>query len=62
MYDYFYVWCVHVSAGACRIQKKVLGPLELDLWVVLSHLMWVLHRACCAVEPAAQPSVQFLAA
>lgn len=33
--------CVCVC-GACRGQKKALGPLKLELQAVMSHLMWVL--------------------
>ena len=35
--------CTHVSASACRIQERVLDPLELELQAVVSHLMWVLR-------------------
>lgn len=31
----------HVPAGVLKARKRVLDPLELELWAV-SHLMWVL--------------------
>lgn len=34
--------CTGVSAGTHRGQKGALDPLELELQVVRSHLMWVL--------------------
>lgn len=30
---------VRVSAGTHRVQKKALGPLEQELWAVVSSLM-----------------------
>jgi hypothetical protein len=36
-----YVYRVH--ADICRGQKKVLGPLELELHVLVSLLTWVLR-------------------
>lgn len=53
--------CMHMDAGACGTHKKVLGPLELELQVVVSQLAWVLgtkqvlcrSRACS--EPLSQP-------
>lgn len=35
--------CVFTTciSGALRIQKKILDPLELELQVVVSHLIWV---------------------
>lgn len=32
--------CIHT--GACRGLKRAVGPLELELWVVVSCPMWVL--------------------
>ena len=32
---------VHVSVGASEVQKKVLDPLELELEVAVSSLLWV---------------------
>ena len=39
---YICVGCVHVSVGAFRSQKRVLDPLELELQVLRSYLVWVL--------------------
>lgn len=30
-----------MGAGTCRDQKRVLGPLELELQVVVSYWAWV---------------------
>lgn len=34
---------VHISASACRGQKKVLDPLKLELQVVVKHSTWMLR-------------------
>lgn len=34
---YLHVLWVHVCAGACRGQNKMLDPIELELQVVVSH-------------------------
>jgi hypothetical protein len=34
--------CMHVSTGTLGGQEKVLNPLELELEVDVSHLLWVL--------------------
>lgn len=33
---------VHIHVGSCGDQKRVSSPLELELQVVVSHLLWVL--------------------
>lgn len=33
----------YVHVGAHRSEKKVLGPLELELQVALSYVLWVLR-------------------
>lgn len=35
------VFVQHIHAGAHRIQKRVLDPLELELQAVVSHVTWV---------------------
>ena len=35
--------CVHICAGAFRVQKGAPASLEQELHVVVSHLMWVLE-------------------
>lgn len=39
MYVLKYIHCIHISAGACRDQRSMFDPLELELWTVLSCLM-----------------------
>lgn len=34
--------CMSLCVCAQRSQKRVLDPLELHLWVVVSHTIWVL--------------------
>lgn len=35
--------CANVDADALRIQKRPLAALELESWVAVSHLIWVLR-------------------
>lgn len=66
--------CAHVSAVACRGQRKVLGPREVEIQAVVKSLMRVLGtefgastRAVCtfnyrAISPSLQdPSSAFKA-
>lgn len=48
---------VHMSAGACKGQKKASNFLQLELWVVVSCLTWVMGtglgssvRAVCTLN------------
>lgn len=38
---------VHISASTQRSQKKVLGPLGLELQIAASLLIWVLRIKLC---------------
>lgn len=37
-----YMCTVRIHTGTRRGQKRVSGPLELELWVILTHLTQVL--------------------
>lgn len=55
------VWivCACVSAGACRGQKRALGPLELELQAqaVVSHGRWELNSSHLQMaESSLQPT------
>lgn len=60
--NYLFIHCVYaLYVGACRCQKKILDPLELDLQVIASCLILVLrtklqllykHQALLTSEPS----------
>lgn len=54
---FFFSFLHYVWLGVCTGQKRALGPLGLELHMVVSHLMWVLGtalatpvRATCALK------------
>lgn len=52
---YITVWCVCVPGGIHRGQKRGLDPPELELQVIVSHLVWVLETGALvlwAISPA----------
>lgn len=45
--NFIFIYCMsmhHVHIGTCEGQRRALGPLKLELWVVVSRVtMWLLE-------------------
>lgn len=56
---YLYVYAMWMDVDACRCQKRALDALELELQVILSHLIWVLiiKLRSSAISPVPHPSI-----
>lgn len=57
MYECMYVL---TYAGACRGQKMVLDPLQLEFQAVVSHSTWVLGKSLQSLSHPSSPMTTIL--
>lgn len=58
----FYYLCAHVKGDASRGQNRVLDTLDLELYAVVSHSMWVLGTELWSLARTAVFLITVLAA